>query len=208
MIRRGALPEGNLFSSVRELSRDDLSVLSEARSVPVIQRLRDPHHRLARLVASGLKPSQAATQAGYSYGSLSILQKDPAFKELVSHYRKIVDESFAESQDTFYELATSNMLKAERHLAERIEEKEEAGELLSVREALAISRDAADRFGYGKKTTNVNVNVDFAARLERASRRSLRVVEAAQVSPPAQSAGGAGAPDASAPPASRVLRRA
>lgn len=207
MIRKGAVPEGKLFDRVRDLSRDDLAVLRETRDVPVVQRLRDPHHRLARLVATGLKPAQAAQQAGYSYGSLSILQKDPAFQDLVAHYRKIVDESFAESQDTFYELATSNMLKAERHLAERIEEKEEAGELLSVREALAISRDAADRFGYGKKTTNVNVNVDFAARLERASRRSLRVVEAAPVSPPAQVAGEV-VPSAPHPPHSRVLRRA
>lgn len=177
MITRGAVPKANLIEGVRELTKSDLSKLTATRTVPVIKRLRDPHHRLARLVASGLRLREAAAQAGYSYGSLTILQKDPAFIELVAHYRKIVVEGFAESQEAFYELATGNMLKAERHIAERIEEKEEEGELLSIREALAISRDAADRFGYGKKQTNVNVNVDFAARLERASRRSATVIE-------------------------------
>jgi hypothetical protein len=31
-----------------------------------------------------------------------------------------------------------------------------------------------DRFGYGKRQTNVNVNVDFAKRLEAAITRSTR----------------------------------
>lgn len=209
MITKGSTARGNLIQGIRELVKPDLAVLAKTREVPVIKRLRDPHHRLARLVASGLKPSAAATQAGYSYGSLSILQKDPAFQELVSHYRGIVDENFAASQDAFYELATANMLKAERHIAEQIESREESGELLSIREALAVSRDAADRFGYGKKTTNVNVNLDFAAKLERAHKRSATVIETKALPGPA---GGepARAP-AQAPPhryQPRILRRA
>jgi hypothetical protein len=37
---------------------------------------------------------------------------------------------------------------------------------------MAISRDAADRTGHGKVQTNMNVNVDFASKLEAARRRS------------------------------------
>ena len=207
MITRGAIAQGNLIEGVRDLTREDLSKLAAPRAVPVVQRIRDPHHRLARLVAAGLKPSKAATEAGYSYASLNLLQKDPSFQELVAHYRKLVDENFAESQDAFYSLATANMLKAERHIAEQIEIKEEAGELLSVREALAISRDAADRFGYGKKTTNVNVNVDFAAKLERASRRSLRVIDSAAPPRLVPSGGGSSPDPAPRQPLQMVARR-
>ena len=209
MIRKGATPKANLITGVRELSRDDVQALHGARSVNVVKRLRDPHHRLARLVASGLRPSEAAAQAGYSYGSLSVLQKDPAFVELVEHYRSVVTEAFAESQDAFFELATSNMLKAERHLAEYIERKEEDGELLEPRVALAISRDAADRFGYGKKTTNLNVNVDFAARLERAAARSARVIDAAPAAlPPPGAVGGPETHRASPAHLPKIARRA
>lgn len=165
----------DLIVGVRDLTRDDLALLDKPRDQPLVTRLRDPHHRLARLIASGLRQGEAAHLAGYSQDRACILMKDPTFTNLVESYRNMASESFVKAQDEFHEMAVSNMLKAERHIAERIEQKEEEGELLSVREALAISRDAADRFGYGKKTTNVNVNVDFAARLERASRRSVEV---------------------------------
>ncbi len=211
MLTRGAVAKTELIQGIRELTKDDLSAIKGARSTQIVQRLRDPHHRLARMVASGLKPGEAAQAAGYSYTSLSVLQRDPAFQELVSHYRQIVEESFVESQDVYHELATANMLKAERHIAEQIEAKEEAGELLPIRDALAISRDAADRFGYGKKTTNLNVNVDFAAKLEQAHRRSQRVIESAAVSSPAstpQLAGRVYDPRPSQQPMVKVLRRA
>lgn len=210
MITKGAVPTKDLITGIRELSRDDLVRLREKRTVPVVQRLRDPHHRLARMVAAGLGLNEAAAAAGYSYGSLHHFMKDPAFQELVAKYRDMVNESFVESVDAYHELATSNMLKAERHIAERIEEKEESGELLSVREALAISRDAADRFGYGKKTTNVNVNVDFAAKLEAAQKRSAHVINAKAALPSPQEAGTLTHPRASVsplPPSAERLRR-
>lgn len=210
MIRKGAVPAKDLITGIRQLTKADLAKLEERRSVPVVQRLRDPHHRLARNVAMGLKLHEAATNAGYSYASLRLLQKDPSFNELVEHYRKLVVESFVESQDAYFDLLTSNMLKAERHIAERIEEKEEAGELLSVREAHLISRDAADRAGYGKKSTNLNVNVDFAARLERASQRSAKVIEVVHPPPPARPHNGREVPQSLPSRSShpRVLRRA
>ena len=89
-------------------------------------------------------------------------------QELVANYRAKVDEEFVEGADAFFTLATQNMIAAERHIADAIAEAEDAGELIPIRTALAISRDAADRFGYGKKTQNLNINVDFAAQLERA----------------------------------------
>ncbi len=64
------------------------------------------------------------------------------------------------------------MIAAERHIADSIAEADEAGDLLPIRTALAISADGADRLGYGKRSTNLNINADLGAALERAIARS------------------------------------
>lgn len=155
------------------LTAADLERLREPRFVATSpQKLRDSHHMIARLAASGKRPGEIAALVGYSRERVTVLLLSPAMEELVAVYRAKVDEAFVESQDAFFELATRNMLAAERHIADHIAELDESGELLPVRTALAISRDAADRFGYGKKTQNLNINVDFASQLERAIKRS------------------------------------
>lgn len=172
MLHRGRLPAKLDILSIRELTREDLACLRTARTASAVSKLRDPHHRLARLIASGLKVNEAAARAGFSAARAYVLHADPTFQNLVAEYRNDVQTSFITSQDDFYTTATSNMLKAERQLAERLDAADEAGELLPVRDLIAISRDGADRFGYGKRTTNLNVNVDFAAKLEAARKRS------------------------------------
>jgi hypothetical protein len=222
MVTRGravsARPE---LGPIRSLAREDLALLAVRRDpVNIIQKLRDPHHRLARMLATGMRQVEVAALCGMSYNRLHVLTKDPAFQELVASYRGLVTAEFVRSQDHFMEVATSNMLKAETMLAEKLEAAEENGEFLPTRDLIAISRDAADRFGYGKKSLNVNVNVDFAAKLEEARKRSaavdasrstpLRVIEG---SAPPQSATVANpAPSVSTPqslPSNRpgILRR-
>lgn len=175
------------IGEIRPLTREDLAeIVDVKRHASVTQRLRDPHHMVARLVAAGVRPySEVARRCGYSIARIKTLSADPAFAELVASYRGDIDEAFVRSQDDYFELTTSNMVKAERHIAERIEKLDEEGELLPVRDALAISRDAADRFGYGKKTTNLNVNVDFADKLEKAIART-KSIAAPSISPGAQ----------------------
>lgn len=178
MLHRGRLPAKSPdILGIRELTREDLACLREARTTSAVSKLRDPHHRLARLIASGLKVNEAAVRAGFSAARAYVLHIDPTFQNLVAEYRKDVQTAFVAGQDDYYSTATSNMLKAERQLAERLDAADEAGELLPVRDLIAISRDAADRFGYGKKTTNLNVNVDFAAKLEAARKRSGREID-------------------------------
>lgn len=186
-LKKGAIPKPWTFGPIRELTRDDMDQLKIKRVVDVAKRFRDPHHRVARLIAAGLRPYEVAKKSGYSYGRIRTLTADPTFMELVASYRADVQEAFVESVDDYYELATSNMLKAERQLAEKLDEADEQGELLPTRDLIAISRDAADRFGYGKKQTNLNVNVDFAAKLESARQRSGRVIDAVANPPLAES---------------------
>jgi hypothetical protein len=129
------------------------------------------------LFATGLRVKEIALRSGYSVSRVLQYSSDPAFQNLVSHYREQVTEQFKESVDDYFDMATSNMLKAERQIAEKLDEADEDGTLLPTRELIAISRDAADRFGYGKKQMNVNVNVDFATQLEKAIARSGKVID-------------------------------
>lgn len=176
-LTRGVPTSQAKILSVRVLSREDLPLLREKRPPGIVQRLSDPHHRLARLLASGIRRWEAAERSGYSLARVTMLCEDPSFQNLVEHYRKEVTAIWAENIDTYYELATSNMVKAERQIAEKLEAAETEGEALPTRDLIAISRDAADRFGYGKKQTNLNVNVDFAAQLEKAIKRSGKTIE-------------------------------
>jgi hypothetical protein len=206
MIARGKVPSKKEILEVRVLSRDDLAVLREPRPMPVVQAIKDPHHRLARLLASGLKLIDAAPRAGYSYTRAQLLTKDPSFIELIEQYRGMVTKAWLDQVDDYYDMATSNMLKAETQIAERLEDAESGDAKLSIRDLTLISRDAADRFGYGKKQTNLNVNVDFAAKLESARKRS-KLVEVKVVGPGPSSSQTPQPRDApSAPP--RLLRRA
>ncbi len=158
--------------SVRSLTKADLARLHEPRKKVTIQKLKDSHHYLARLFASGLNIADVARRTGFGYQRVHRQYASPAFQQLVAEYRKVVNENWAATVDDFFEIATSNMLRAELQIAERVSEAEEAGETLPIRDLHAISRDAADRFGYGKRQTNVNVNADFASLLEKAIRRS------------------------------------
>lgn len=166
--------------TVRQIDRDEVGRLLEPRAKPdnVIAQLRDSHHKVARLLAAGLRPTEVAERSGYSLQSICRFQKVPAFQELLVHYRSVIDEAFAVAADEYATLSTANMIAAERHIADTIAELDEKGELLPVKTALAISADKADRFGYGKKQTNLNVNVDFAKNLEGMIRRSGKVIDA------------------------------
>ena len=226
-MHKGAIASPIPIGQPLPLVAADLEKLKAPRYVASTpQRLRDSHHMIARLAAAGLRPGQIATQTGYSRERVTALLSSPAMDELVALYRLKVDEAFVENQDSYFTIATSNMLAAERHIADAIAEADEAGELIPIRTALAISRDAADRFGYGKKTQNLNINVDFAAQLERAIARSGKQIDSVPV--PASAIGRLPAAQSSHPtptqhpvaqaqplyqsptqgPAPRILRRA
>lgn len=209
-LRAGRYPKVDI-TSVRDLVRDDLAVLSQPRAkLRAADRFKDSHHRVARLFAAGLRHADVMAKTGYSEGRISTLHADPAFQELIAQYRKQVDAAFVASVDDYFEVATSNMLKAERMIGDALDDAEANNEPVPIKTLVAIARDAADRFGYGKKQTNINVNVDFAAKLERARQRSsMKTIDSSAVSPPLPSTTGAVStyPAPTAPVAIQRLRR-
>ena len=153
---------------------------------------------------------QVHERCGYSKSRLSVLYNDPAFLELTAEYRKEVNAKWAAGADEYYGLAVSNMLEAELQLEEQLAKAREANEPLSVKYLIAISRDAADRFGYGKKSSkDINLNVDFADRLQKAIARSGKVIDhQPKASSPRLVGGGVVTPQASPTPSLPFRRRA
>lgn len=176
-IPRGRIAKVLKIKGVRSLDRKDLDRLTQPRANHGVSRFRDSHHRVARLYATGLRHAEVMEATGYSYQRLLTLHGSPAMQELIARYREKVNDEWAKEVDAFYSLATRNMLAAERQLSDRIDEADELGETLPVRELIAISSDRADRFGYPKKAQNLNINVDFAAQLERAIQRSGKQID-------------------------------
>jgi hypothetical protein len=162
------------------LTRDDLEALKEPGRYEArpLARLRNSHHTMARLAAAGLRHKDIAARTGYAYNRVIMLLNSPAMIELIASYRKQIDEAFIVEASSFYELAVENMVMAERMINDQLHEADEAEELPKIRELLAISRDGADRLGYPKANTNLNVNTDFAAMLEKAIARSGKTPEA------------------------------
>ena len=175
-MNRQRNPNSCRILSVRPLVESDLEALRQpSKRVGLVRSLRDSHHNVARLFALGLSNTEIAERTGYGYNRISMFRSDPAMIELIAHYREMVTESFREEADSFMTTAVANMRKAERQLSDHLDKADEADELLPVRELVAITTDRMDRFGYGKKSMNLNVNVDFAAKLEAAIARTKKV---------------------------------
>ena len=169
MLGPGRRPGRPGIGQVRELTLEE--VMAPRGRIAPIQRFRDSHHRMARLFASGLRVREVAELTGYSVSRVSIFHNSPAFQELIAQKREIEDEVARDEISIYNQMILSNGLKAERKLADKLDDDDESEEL-SVRELISISRDAADRVGLSKRTVQTNFDVNFADLLDRAIKRS------------------------------------
>jgi len=155
---------------VRELDEGDVALLADERGVkaPALKRLSERHHALARCLASGMEPGDAAITCGYVTSRVSILQADPAFQELLAFYRQSVDTKYLDMHGVLAGLS----LDAAMELRERLETDIEAEEKkVSVGQLIELTKLGADRTGFGPQSSQVNVNVDLAGRLQAARER-------------------------------------
>ena len=179
MLYRGKLAPLLRVGVPRSLTRDDLEQLKAPNRNPTrtVERLRNSHHNVAMLAAAGLPSKEIAARTGYAPNRISSLINSPAMAELIAKYRDRMTNQVADHMANYFEMMFTNMVAAERQISDRLDEADEAGETLPVRELVAIAGDRADRVGFGKQQTNVNVNADFAALLEKAIARSGKVIE-------------------------------
>lgn len=188
MLGRGRPPARPQVISIRQLTRSEVQSTKRSRLAPV-QRFRDSHHRIARLLACGLRVGEVAELTGYSVSRVSLLYGTPAFQQLVAEKRHIEDEVHRDSISVYNQMILSNGIKAERKIADKLDDDDES-ESMSVRELISIARDSADRVGLSKRSINYNVNTDFAELLDRAIKRSdmprsgdLKLIDAEPSSP-------------------------
>lgn len=157
---------------VRELDDADVAALGAEKGsrAPALKRLSERHHALARCLASGMAAGDAAITCGYDPSRVSILQADPAFKELLSFYRESVAVKYLDMHGVLAGLS----LDAAMELRERLEDDMQADEKkMTAAQLVELVKLGADRTGFGPQSssTNLNVNVDMAGRLEAARRR-------------------------------------
>lgn len=157
---------------VRPLDSADLVLLGEEKGskAPALKRLSERHHALARCLASGMSEANAAITCGYVSSRISILKADPAFQELLAFYRAEVNDKYLDMHGVLAGLS----LDAAMELRERLEDEMQADEKkMSVGHLMEIVKLGADRTGFGPQSssTNLNVNVDMASKLEEARKR-------------------------------------
>lgn len=162
---------------VRELGEGDERELVAEREVAGSprRRLSQRHHALARALAAGMAPMEASAAFGYVPTTISILQGDPTFSELVKFYRQKEDAQSASLGEKLIQLA----IEASDELLERIEEKPESFSKSELRDVIKMG---ADRTGFGPSSTsnqNLNVNINLADRLKAARDRvaAARVID-------------------------------
>lgn len=164
---------------VRELTVADLKTpATQVQTSAPIKQLRDTHHALARLLATGMGEAEASLQTGYSPSRISILKADPTFRELLEFYRARGEESVAD----FRERMALVGMTALAEIRDRLEEKPEEFNNTQLRE---LVRDLADRTGHAPEkaggSTSVTINVGLSERMQAARERTAAALAAAKV---------------------------
>jgi hypothetical protein len=136
--------------AIRELLVDEQLPKKEVSATPVLQRLRHRHHLLARLIAQGTKDGDVAAISGYDPSRISVLKQDPAFKELIAHYKTQVDEVFISVHERLLTLGLSSI----DEMTDRIEANPES---FSTQDLMELIKLSADRIGAGP-SKNVTVS--------------------------------------------------
>jgi len=151
---RGA-PRSKLFYGYeRDLNHGDLAILvsnpNRETSTPSIQKLKQSHHTLARLLAEGTSGVEAAAITGYSMSRISILKLDPAFCELMEYYASQQKEIYLNVHQRLASLG----LDALEELHDRLNDPEQPA--MSNKELQDLVALSFDRAGYGPRSTKVN----------------------------------------------------
>lgn len=151
---------------LRELNEGDLDLLAnpppQGQITQPLQRLRHTHHMLARLIAEGRPGVECSMITGYCQSRISILQKDPAFQELVSYYAQQTEAKYLDVHERLAALGIDTI----EELHERLHT--EPGKI-STRELMELAELTLDRsvappkggakaIGGGAGPVQVNIN--------------------------------------------------
>lgn len=152
----------------RPLRESDLVLLQTSAAVQPItlKKVTQRHHSLARLLASGVAPGEAAAITGYDNARVSVLQGDPAFRELVEFYTERANEVFRDTLEQVSGLSQDVIAE----IRDRLEDDPASFTNTELRQLL---EGTLDRSGHGPRSTQVQeININLASRLDEARRRA------------------------------------
>lgn len=150
-VRKGRAASTVVETFVRELTPADLAMpATQVQTAPSLTKIRDSHHALARVLATGMKEHEAAAITGYSSSRISILKADPQFQELLEFYRSQAQEVVAD-----FRVRMVNMgMDALQELQERLNDNPEKFSEGLLKD---IVKEIADRTGHAPQRGPSNV---------------------------------------------------
>lgn len=143
---------------VRELQSEDLVILAAtpAGAKPAgLKKIRMQHHQVAQLLASGVRPAQVSAATGMCLSRISILQNDPAFKELLTHYE---GQEIARAENVKDRMVMLG-LDAAAELHDRILEDPEK---VSTKDLVSVVTSALDRGGHAPLHRSESLSVTMS----------------------------------------------
>jgi hypothetical protein len=163
----GNAPKEVYVEYERDLTQADLEALQAPRGIKSrsLVRIHASHHALAKCLAVGMKPSEAALITGYTANRISILQNDEAFQALVADYRAESKSLIADQTERM----TNISLDAMELLHERL--LDDPGQF-SVPMLLDVVKAMADRTGHGPGA-EVNLKVQASDMIDRPPRETF-----------------------------------
>jgi hypothetical protein len=151
---------------VRDLVPGDLPRLGEEELgvvTPMLSRLKHRHHSLARAIASGMRPGEAAAATGYTSSRVSILQNDPAFAQLVAFYKSQADAKFANSMEKRAELHDTAL----DELQSRLDEGPEKFKNEELVDLIKVVGPTPGQTGRANQTPQFGIQISFTEPPER-----------------------------------------
>lgn len=174
-LHRGKLAKAPRVLEVRPLVREDLAVLQGERAPQSrVKSLRAHHHRIAYMLAAKMTTTEIMQITGYSRSRIQQLSNDPAVQQLMAEYEPDAKGDAHKVIDEFARRKFENAMMAEELISEHLYEALETGILPAIKNLLPITQDYADRFGYGKHTSQTSEVKDYAKALELAMARDGR----------------------------------
>lgn len=145
--------------STRELHQADLDAVASAKvgvaTAPTLQNIRASHHRIAKMIAQGVRLVEISRITGYSPGRLTVLKDSPAFADLVAQYSNMVSDAFADTVAKMKDVTDTAL----QILDERLSDEPES---FSNGMLVDVVTKIGDRAGYApvQKTASVSIPLD------------------------------------------------
>lgn len=155
---------------LREVTDADLALLAQPdrnADVPVVTKLRDRHHSLARCLAAGMGVAEASAVTGYVPSRISILRRDPSFAGLIEAYRQTDVVAAADAAERANVLGLTAMAVA-------LDRLEDSPDEISTADIKDIVTAMLDRTGHApvNRTVALHGQLDVGSKLRSARMRA------------------------------------